>query len=91
LQLLRTALAEMGDVEPVTTSYDGSAVSYLVTAKPDFQPHHMIEQLKSPRSGRPSPLKTLDKALVISLESGAATRMERVTEWLRENGCLSER
>lgn len=91
LALLRAVLAEMGEVEPVTTSYDGSAVSYLVAAKPDFQPYRVIEQLKSPRSGRPSPLKTLDKALVLSLECAAATRMERVTDWLRENGCLSER
>ena len=88
---LRAVLAEIGSVEPVTTSYDGSAVSYLVAAKPDFQPYRIIEQLKSPQSGRPSPLKTLDKALVLSLECAAATRMERVTDWLRENGCLSER
>jgi hypothetical protein len=91
LRLLRAALAEIGEVEPATTSYDGSAVSYFVAAKPDFQPYRVIEQLKSPQSGRPSPLKTLDKALVLSLECAAATRMERVTEWLRENGCLSER
>jgi hypothetical protein len=91
LPLLRAALAEIGEVEPVTTSYDGSAVSYLVAAKPDFQPQRMIEQLQSARSGRPAPLKTLDKALVLALECGAATRMERVTDWLRENGCLSER
>jgi len=91
LPLLRAALAEIGEVEPATTSYDGSAVSYFVAAKPDFQPYRIIEQLKSPRSGRPSPLKTLDKALVLSLECAAATRMERITEWLRENGCLSER
>jgi hypothetical protein len=91
LPLLRAALAEIGQVEPVTTSYDGSAVSYLVAAKPDFQPGRIIEQLQSPRSGRPSALKTHDKALVLALECGAAARMERVTEWLRENGCLSER
>jgi hypothetical protein len=91
LPLLRAALAEFGQVEPVTTSYDGSAVSYLVAAKPDFQPDRMIEQLQSARSGRPAPLKTLDKALVLALECGAASRMERATEWLREHGCLSER
>jgi hypothetical protein len=91
LPSLRAALAEIGEVEPATTSYDGSAVGYLVAAKPDIQPYHIVEQLQSPRSGRPSPLKTLDKALVVALECGAATRLERVTEWLRENGCLSER
>jgi hypothetical protein len=90
LHLLRAALAEIGDVEPVMTSYDGSAVSFLVAAKPNFQPHRIVELLKTPRSGRPTPLKTLDRALVLSLECAAATRMERVTEWLRENGCLSE-
>jgi hypothetical protein len=91
LPLLRAALAEMGEVEPATTSYDGSAVSYLLAARPDYQPSRIVEQLQSPRSGRPAPLKTLDKALVLALECAAATRMERVTEWLRENGCLSER
>jgi len=88
LPLLRAALAEIGEVEPVTTSYDGSAVSYFLAAKPDFQPTRIIERLQS---GRPSPLKTLDKALVVALECGAAARMERVTDWLRDNGCLSER
>ncbi len=91
LPLLRAALAEMGEVEPVATSYDGSAVSYFLAAKPDFQPGRIIERLQSPLSGRQSPLKTLDKALVLAFECGAATRMERVTVWLRENGCLSER
>jgi hypothetical protein len=91
LPLLRAALAEIGQVEPVTTSYDGSAVSYFVAAKPDFQPGRIIEQLQATRLGRASALKTHDKALVIALECGAATRMERVTDWLRENGCLSDR
>jgi hypothetical protein len=91
LPLLRAALAEIGEVEPVTTSYDGSAVGYLVAARPDFQPVRIIERLQSARLGRSAPLKTHDKALVLALECGAASRMERVTEWLRENGCLSER
>jgi hypothetical protein len=91
LPVLRAALAEMGQVEPAMTSYDGSAVSYLLAARPDFQPGRIIEQLQSPRIGRPAALKTHDKALVIALECGAATRLERVADWLRENGCLSEK
>jgi hypothetical protein len=35
-----------------------------------------------------SPLKTLDKVLVVSIELGLATRMERVTDWLNDNGIL---
>jgi hypothetical protein len=91
LPVLRAALAEIGEVEPVTTSYDGSAVSYLLAARPAFQPGRIIEHLQSTRLGRPSALKTHDKALVLALECAAATRMDRVTDWLRENGCLSER
>jgi hypothetical protein len=90
LPLFRSALAEIGEVEPVTSSYDGSVVSYLLTAKPDHQPRRILEQLQSPRSGRASPLKTLDKALVLAVECGVATRMERITDWLRETGCLSD-
>lgn len=91
LPLLRSALSEIGDVDPVTASYDGSAVSYLISAKPDYQPHRILEQLQSARSGRASPLKIQDKVLVVAIDCGAAARMERTTDWLRETGCLSER
>jgi hypothetical protein len=90
LPLLRAALAELGEVEPVTASYDGSAVSYLIAAKPGFQPGRILEQLQSGRSGRPSALKVHDKALVLAIECAAAMRMERITEWLRETGCLAD-
>jgi hypothetical protein len=90
LPLFRGALAEIGEVEPVTFSHDGSVVSYLLAAKPEYQPRRILEQLQSSRSGRASPLKTHDKALVLAVECGVATRMERVTDWLRETGCLSE-
>lgn len=91
LPLLRSALAEVGVVDPVTASYDGSVVSYVIAAKPDYQPHRILEQLQSPKSGRASPLKVHDKALIVAIDCGAAARMERITDWLRETGCLSER
>jgi hypothetical protein len=91
LSLIRAALAEMGEVEPVTAPFDGSVVSYLLAAKPSYQPERILEQLQSPRSGRAAPLKTHDKVLVLAVEVGVAARLERVTEWLRDRGCLSER
>jgi hypothetical protein len=89
LPLLRGALGEMGDVEPVTSSYDGSAAAYLLSARPDLQPRQVLAQLESPKSRRPSPLKTHDKVLIISLEAGMASRLERTTDWLREHDCLA--
>ena len=62
--------------------------AYLLAAPPDVQPWRVIEQLQSPKSRRGSPLKTLDKVLVVSIELGLATRMERVTDWLNGNGIL---
>jgi hypothetical protein len=88
LPILQDALTEIGEVQPVMSSYDGSAASYLLAAPPDVQPWRVIEQLQSPKSRRVSPLKTLDKVLVVSIELGLATRMERVTDWLNDNGIL---
>jgi hypothetical protein len=89
LPLLRGALGEMGDVEPVTSSYDGSAGVYLLSARPDLQPRQVLAQLESPKSRRPSPLKTHDKVLIISLELGIASRLERITDWLRDHDSLA--
>jgi hypothetical protein len=89
LPLLNSALAELGDVEPVTSSYDGSAVTYLLEARPDLQPGHIVAQLQSPKSRRASPLKTHDKVLVVAVQCGIASRMERITDWFRERELLA--
>lgn len=89
LPLLLEALKEIGNVQPVLTSYDGSAVSYLVSTSATVQPSGVLEHLKSPKSRRGSPLKTHDKVLVISVGPGLVHRMERVTDWLSEHGLLA--
>jgi hypothetical protein len=89
LSLLQQALAELGPVEPVMSSYDESAVAYLLEAKATIQPQQVVTQLQSPKSHRPSPLKTHDRLLVISVELGVAMRMERITDWLREHDALA--
>jgi hypothetical protein len=88
LPLMRSALAEFGNVEPVTSSYDGSMVIYLIEARPSFQPGQIVAQLESPKSRAPSPLKTHDKVLVVAVECGVASRLERVTDWLNEHELL---
>jgi hypothetical protein len=88
LPLMNSALAELGDVEPVTSSYDGSAVTYLLEARPDLQPGQIVAQLQSPKSRKASPLKTHDKVLVVAVQCGIASRMERITDWLRERELL---
>ena len=89
LPLLLEALKDIGDVQPAMSSYDGSAVSYLVSTSADVQPERVLEQLKSPRSRRGSPLKTHDRVLVISVGPGLGQRLERVTDWLSEHGLLA--
>jgi hypothetical protein len=89
LPLLQEAMKEIGTVQPAMSSYDGSAVSYLVATAATVQPEHILERLKSPRAHRGSPLKTHDRVLVISIGPGLAQRMERVTEWLSEYGLLA--
>jgi hypothetical protein len=88
LPLLRSALAECGSVEPVTSSYDGSAVAFLLEARANLQPGQILSQLQSPASRKPSPLKLHDKVLVLAIECGAASKLERATEWLGERGVL---
>ena len=89
LPLLQEALREIGSVQPAMSSYDGSVVSYLVAASAAIQPAQILEQLKSSKPRRGSPLKTHDRVLVISVGPGLAQRMERVTDWLSEYGLLA--
>ena len=89
LAALQDALKEIGEIEPVTSSYDGSAVAYLLSTAPDFQAWQVTEQLQAPKSRRGSPLKTLDKVLVISIGVGIAHRMERVNDWLQAHESLA--
>jgi hypothetical protein len=72
----------------VTSSYDGSAVAFLLEARADLQPGQILAQLESPKSRRPSPLKVQDKVLVLAIECGAASRLERAADWLGEHGVL---
>jgi len=88
LPLMTSALGELGEVEPVTSSYDGSAVTYLLEARPDLQPGQIVAQLQSPKSRRASPLKIQDKVLVVAVQCGIASRLERITDWLRERELL---
>jgi len=88
LPLMTSALGELGEVEPVTSSYDGSAVTYLLEARPDLQPGQIVAQLRSPKSRRASPLKIQDKVLVVAVQCGIASRLERITDWLRERELL---
>ena len=88
LPLMTSALAELGGVEPVTSSYDGSAVTYLLEARPDLQPGHIVAQLQAPKSRKASPLKIQDKVLVVAVQCGIASRLDRVTDWLRERELL---
>ena len=90
LPILRAALGEIGTVEPVAASFDGSAVSYLIAAKPDYQPGRILEHLQSTRAGRPAALKSYDKALIVAIECAAAARLDAVTAWLGQTGCLSD-
>jgi len=89
LPLLQDSLRELGELEPALSSYDGSAVAYLLSARPSIQPRHVLAHLQSPKSHRGSPLKTHDKVLIISIELGLASRLERVTDWLRDCGSLA--
>jgi len=88
LPLMTSALAELGGAEPVTSSYDGSAVTYLLEARPDLQPGQIVAQLQSPKSRKASPLKTHDKVLVVAVQCGVASKLERTTDWLRERELL---
>ena len=89
--VLKEALAAIGKVQFVEMSYDGSLVAFLVAANPRFESVLQVQShLQSPRSGRSSALVPHDKTLVITLETGTASRMERTTSWLREFDLLVE-
>jgi hypothetical protein len=89
--VLREVLAEMGTVQFVEMAYDGSMVAFLVAANPRFEDVLQVqEHLQLPRSRRSSPVIPHDKILVLSIETGTASRMERTTSWLRECNLLVE-
>jgi hypothetical protein len=89
LSLLQESLKELGELEPAISSYDGSVVAYLLSTQPSIQPQDVLAQLQSPKSRRASPLKTHDKVLIVSIELGLASRLERVSEWLLDRGTLA--
>ena len=89
--VLKEALAEIGMSQFVEMSYDGSMVAFLVAANPRFENVLQVQsQLQSPRSGRSSALVNHDKVLIVTLETGTASRLERTTSWLREFELLVE-
>lgn len=89
--VLKDALADIGKVQFVEMSYEGSMVAFLVAANPRFESVLQVQShLQSPRSGRSSALVDHDKVLVVSLETGTASRLERTTSWLREFELLVE-
>lgn len=89
--ILKDSLADMGKVQFVEMSYDGSMVAFLVAAHPRFENVLQVQShLQSPRRGGSSALVVHDKVLVVTLETGTASRMERTTSWLREFGLLVE-
>ena len=88
---LKDALADLGKVQFVEMSYDGSMAAFLVAANPRFEDVLQVQaHLQSPRTGKSSALVVHDKVLVVTLETGTASRMERTTSWLREFGLLVE-
>jgi hypothetical protein len=89
--VLKEVLAEVGAVQFVEMAYDGSMVAFLVAAHPRFEnPLQVQGHLQSPRSHKSSPLIQHDKILVVSIECGTASRLERTTSWLRECNLLIE-
>jgi hypothetical protein len=88
---LLATLEEMGSVQRVEMSYDGSFVAFLVAADTRFENTlRVLNQVQSPRSGKSSALERHDKVLVLEVHMGSATRLERVTGWLNECGILAE-
>ena len=89
--VLKDALADMGKVQFVEMSYDGSMVAFLVAANPRFENVLQVQsQLQSSSAGRTPALVINDKILVVTLETGTASRMERTSSWLREFDLLVE-
>jgi|SRR5580698_4705973 hypothetical protein len=89
--ILKEGLSDIGKVQFVEMSYDGSMVAFLVAANPRFENVLQVQShLQSPHSGRSSALINHDRVLVVSLETGTASRLERTTSWLREFELLVE-
>src|SRR5438876_2445254 len=80
LPLLLEALKEIGNVQPAMSSYDGSAVSYLVSTSAAVQPWQVLEQLRLRRPGRGSRLRLHARWLVTSLGPGPARGRDRVPD-----------
>jgi hypothetical protein len=89
LPLLQNSLKELGELIPAMSSYDGSAVAYLLSARPNAQPGDVLAHLRTAKPHLGAPLKTHDKVLVISIELGLASHLEHVTDWLRDCGSLA--
>jgi hypothetical protein len=84
-------LEEMGRVQRVEMSYDGSVVAFLVAAATRFEDTlQVMNHVRSPRSHKSSGLVGHDKVLVLEVHMGSASRLERVTGWLNEYGMLAE-
>jgi hypothetical protein len=88
---LRSTLAAIGKHELVATSYDGSMVAYLVEARADTQPRALMGFLMSGPEDVGSALNAADKVLVLCCDVGTASRLERVTDVLREWDLLAYR
>ena len=88
---LLATLEEMGRVQRVEMSYDGSLVAFLVAADTRFENTlQVMSHIQSPRSRKSSGLVGHDKVLVLEVHMGSASRLERVTGWLNEFGMLAE-
>jgi hypothetical protein len=78
-------------VQRVEMSYDGSLVAFLVAADTRFENTlQVMNHMQSPRSRKSSGLVGHDKVLVLEVQVGSASRLERVTGWLNEYGMLAE-
>jgi hypothetical protein len=89
LPLLQNSLKEFGELIPAMSSYDGSAVAYLLSARPNAQPGDVLAHLRTPKLHVGAALKTRDKVLVIAIELGLALHLEHVTDWLQDCGSLA--
>ena len=88
---LKEALEELGSVQAIEVAYDGSMVAYLVAANPRFENTlQVLGHLQAPRSRKSSPLIGYDKVLVVAIDQGSTSRLERTTSWLRECNLLVE-
>src|SRR5438094_91619 len=78
--VLRDVLGQIGSVQAVEMSYDGSMMAFLVAASPKFENTLQVHTFLQ----KSSAMITHDKILVVAISMGSASRLERVTSWLRE-------